>query len=268
MKELVLQRSNIATCKYYLFIIASFINANSFRYPDYKYTPKKKTAPKRVYIRKNKKEQFTSRAKENNKFMELIYDDSNALESVKQTKSVVNDKPKRVVKRSSRVITQKMIDTTAEESVYNEYEDPKEFDQDFYRPSCRYAVTTPEFGSQATSPFTECYSDSDFSSPQIGYSPYETTMSYTASPIEAISPYSVLDTPYINDFNAFPTMPYFEQIDYFHFDHSTNNNNKFNQEFSWSEYPDFCSTEQYQNTFNMISEAEQLQYINPALLHM
>ncbi|KAI9260442.1 hypothetical protein EDC94DRAFT_674237 [Helicostylum pulchrum] len=237
-------------------------------YPDYKYTPKKKTAPKRVYIRKNKKEQFTSREKENNKFMEMIYDDVNALESVKQTKLAANDKPKKVAKRTSRVTKKQVIDTiTAEESIYKKYE-AKEFDQDFYRPSCRYSVTTPEFGSQATSPFTECYSDSDFSSPQIGYSPYETTMSYTASPAEAISPYSVLDTPYINDFNAFPTMPYFDQIDYFHFEHSANNNHKVNQEFSWTEYPDFCSTQQYQNTINMYSESEQLQYINPALLHM
>ncbi|KAG2232686.1 hypothetical protein INT48_006865, partial [Thamnidium elegans] len=230
-------------------------------YPDYKYTPKKKTAPKRVYIRKNKKEQFTSRAKENNEFMELIYDDSNALESVEHTSPVVNDTPKKVLKRSCRVVKKKMIAADSKK-----YEYPEGFDQDFYRPSCQYAVTTPEFGSQVTSPFTESYSDSDLSSPKIGYSPYETTMSYTATPIEAISPYSVLDTPCINDFNAFPTMTYFDQIDYFHFEHSTNNS-KPNQEFSWTEYPDFCSTEQYQNTFNLISEAEQLQYINPTLLH-
>ncbi|CAO3702611.1 unnamed protein product [Rhizopus stolonifer] len=43
------------------------------RYPDYKYAPKKKVVRKRAYIRKNKHENFTSRSEENNKFMEMIY---------------------------------------------------------------------------------------------------------------------------------------------------------------------------------------------------
>lgn len=43
------------------------------RYPDYKYAPKKKMIRKRAYIRKNKHENFTSRSEENNKFMEMIY---------------------------------------------------------------------------------------------------------------------------------------------------------------------------------------------------
>lgn len=232
------------------------------RYPDYKYTPKKKTAPKRVYIRKNKKEQFTSREKENNKFMEMIYDDCSALESIEQGKSIKMT--------TKKVITKKV---TKKQQQQEKFED--KIYQD-YQPDCRYASsTTPDFSSQTTSPFNDSFSD--FSSPQAIYSPYETTMPY-ATMDTTISPFSVLDTPYINEYNAYATMPLIDQIDYFHFDHAPiASDNKYTtvmtqqqqpQEFGWTEYPDFCSTEQYQSTFNMLDVQQQLQFINPALLHM
>lgn len=69
-------------------------------------------------------------------------------------------------------------------------------------------------------------------------------------------------------------MPFNDQIDYFHFDHSVNNtnnnynNNKLIEEYNWTEYPDFCSTEQYQRSMSMMQVSDQIQYINPALLHM
>ncbi|KAI8997009.1 hypothetical protein BDB01DRAFT_862821 [Pilobolus umbonatus] len=53
-------------------------------YPDYKYMPKKKKNPKRVYVRKNKNG-FTSREEENNRVMSLLYRDSNQLQTLKPT---------------------------------------------------------------------------------------------------------------------------------------------------------------------------------------
>ncbi|CAO3700886.1 unnamed protein product [Rhizopus stolonifer] len=46
---------------------------HSRMYPDYKYAPKRKEAPKRAYIRKRQHEKFTSRSIERNLLMESIF---------------------------------------------------------------------------------------------------------------------------------------------------------------------------------------------------
>lgn len=244
-------------------------------YPDYKYTPKKKTTPKRVYIRKNKKEQFTSRAKENNKFMELIYDDCSALDFATDkfdntVKKRVTDSGK-VTKKTSKVNKKRAANTVVMQDIYEDYDDYKPLN---YPNACQYATsvsstqTVPDFfnSPQTTSPFTDCYSDADVPSPYVELSPFETTMSYAIYPFENLSPFSVLDTPCINEFNAYSPMPFNTQADYFHFDHSMNT--KCIEENIWTEFPDFCSTEQYQSSLSMMQAPDQIQYINPALLHV
>ncbi|KAI7888626.1 uncharacterized protein EV154DRAFT_483968 [Mucor mucedo] len=244
-------------------------------YPDYKYTPKKKTTPKRVYIRKNKKEQFTSRAKENNKFMELIYDDCNALEfateEIESTSSKRIFNSGKVTKKTSKVTKKRAANTVVMQDIYENFEDYKPLN---YHNDCQYATSVsshqsiPDFfnSPQTTSPSTDCYSDADVPTPCVELSPFEATMSYSINPFENFSSYNVLDTPCINEFNAYSPVPFDTQVDYFHFDHSISN--KFVEDFSYSEYPDFCSTEQYQSSFLMMQVPDQIQYIDPALLHM
>lgn len=243
-------------------------------YPDYKYTPKKKTTPKRVYIRKNKKEQFTSRAKENNKFMEMIYDDCNALEfATEEIGSTGNKKfsnSGKVTKKIDKVI-KKRANTVVMQDIYENFDEYKTLN---YRSDCQYATsvsshqTVPDFyhSPQTTSPFTDCYSDADVPTPCVEMSPFEANMSYAINPLNNVSSYNVLDTPCINEFNAYSSVSFDTQVDYFHFDHSVSN--KFIEEFSYPEYPDFCSTEQYQSAFLMMQVPDQIQYIDPALLHM
>lgn len=244
-------------------------------YPDYKYTPKKKTTPKRVYIRKNKKEQFTSRAKENNKFMELIYDDCSALDFA--TEGLDNADNKRIMnnskstKKTGKINKKRAANTVVMQDIYENFDD---FKPSNYRNACQYATsvssnqTVPDFfdSPQATSPFTDCYSDSDLPSPYIECLSFKTAISYAISPLEHLLPFSVLDTPCINESNAYSPTLFSNQVDYFHFDHSMDN--KYTEEYGWTEFPDFCSTEQYQSPLLMMQVPDQIQYINPALLHI
>lgn len=72
-------------------------------YPDYKYTPKKKDTPKRPYNRKSHSDKFTSLSDENNKFMEMIYEDADALKSAFKPKETASASKKRTRKVCKKV---------------------------------------------------------------------------------------------------------------------------------------------------------------------
>lgn len=273
------------------------------RYPNYKYTPKKKDTPKRVYVRKNKKEQFTSRASENNKIMEMIYEDPTALENID---GVVEAKPKsackanKATKKNTKVSKERAGNTVAMENVYEDCgsDDYSEVDfkNEIYRSPCQYASsvystqTVPDFyfdSPQATSPSTDCYSDSDMQSPYAEPSPlddfqlsYQIVPSSSSSSVStssaATADFSLLDTPFINDLNAYSPMPLEAQLDYFQFDASNinfdintpNNNNikYYPEEFCWNECPNYMFTQECQQSIVM-QMSQPVQFIDPSILH-
>ncbi|CAO0791376.1 unnamed protein product [Mucor circinelloides] len=254
-------------------------------YPDYKYAPKKKVTPKRVYIRRNKKQQFTSRAKENNMLMEMIYEDPTALKHL----SPVEIKNK----KSACVSTSNIASTTqrlfSPESEHSSCQVKIEGEDVYYRSCCPISppMSFASYSSSATTPFdsphvSPCsdYSEFEVSSPVSScgtagyYSPSSTTPS-SCTTDNYNSPFSVLDSPFINDSNAYATNMNYD-MDYFHFNHSDANNinNTFKptttQEFSWAEPCEaFTATEQH-SLNNLMQQVYDppVRYINPVLLQL
>lgn len=138
-------------------------NKQLCRYPDYKYTPKKKTTPKRVYNRRNKKEPFTSRTESNNKVMEMIYDDPSSLDQIPS----VAPKCEVVIKQES-----------PEPANYLSFEE----DEDLV--PIKY---------ECVSPSTEFYSENDIASPFTCSTP-----SFESVTSGMLSPYEFLDTPRVD----------------------------------------------------------------------
>ncbi|KAI8641992.1 hypothetical protein BD408DRAFT_443827 [Parasitella parasitica] len=241
-------------------------------YPDYKYAPKKKVTPKRIYIRRNKKQQFTSRAKENNMLMEMIYEDPSALKQLSandtnaasgSTDSTASPQPE-----WAPIAAKSESEDICYRSTYS-VSPPMSF------ASCSSPATTP-FDSPHVSPYSD-YSEFEASSPvscsAVCY-PSSTTTTVVAPSsyyAESISPFSVLDSPCINDSNAYGYNNYYQMgaVDYFHSEHSNvnyNNAPKPTQEFSWSEPCDAFVAEQH----NVMQETYEtpVKYINPALLQL
>lgn len=244
------------------------------RYPDYKYAPKKKVAPKRIYVRRNKKQQFTSRAKENNKLMEMIYEDPSALKDFTATEEATTTTTIMATVVSSE--SDKGYVPLSPQSEWNSTKVKTENEDVCYRSTCSFSpmsfasAITP-FDSPHVSRYSD-YSESEISSP---VSSYETAMysSATSCSSDPFSPFSVLDLPFINDSNAYAntTTNYdMEMVDYFHFDHSNvNNNTKSTQEFSWIEPCNDLVQEQEQ-LFDFMQQTYEppVKYINPALLQI
>ncbi|KAK4516379.1 uncharacterized protein ATC70_011350 [Mucor velutinosus] len=259
-------------------------------YPDYKYAPKKKMTPKRVYIRRNKKQQFTSRAKENNVLMEIIYEDPTALKhlspsDIKSKKTTSAPTPSRAYEPLCPVsdYSATQVNVEGEDVCYSSSwsaTPPMSF------ASYHSSVTTP-FDSPHVSPYSD-YSEFDISSPVSScetagyYSPSSTTTATTPFSCDNLNcdntPFSILDSPFISDSNAYATDMNYDMgmIDYFHFGHSNmgNINNVFKpattQEFSWTESCEALTTTEQYPLCNMTQQVYDppVEYINPALLQL
>jgi hypothetical protein len=240
------------------------------RYPDYKYAPKKKVTPKRIYIRRNKKQQFTSRAKANNMLMEKIYEDPSVLKDLTAIEEITTTTTAVFSSESDKSYL-----PLSPQSKWNLIKTKIEGEDACYRSACPFSpmssvssATTP-FDSPHVSPYSD-YSEFEISSPVSS----ETAMySATSCSTEPFSPFSVLDSPFINDSNAYAdtTTSYNMGItDYFHFDHSNlSNNTKFTQEFNWIESCEALVEEEDQ-LFDLIQQIYEhpVKYINPALLQI
>jgi hypothetical protein len=224
--------------------------------------------------------------------MEMIYEDPAALESINDTQSTFKrstsaTKANKVTKKNTKVSKKRAANTVVMQNVYEECSSDdfsEEDDFNMYRPTCHYAnsvtstQTVPDFyfdSPNATSPSTDCYSESDMQSPYAESSTnFVFQLSYptmTTASSESLSPYSVLDSPLLNDSNAYSPMSLEAQMDYFQFDPSTiitnTFDNKYTQEFGWNGCPDYYLTQQCQD-FIMMQMSQPVQYIDPSLLHM
>lgn len=161
------------------------------RYPGYKYAPRKKNTPRRVYIRRNKKEEFTSRYEENNKLMEMIYEDPNALNSIEP---VSNPKPK-PASANSKAKTQKKPKRT-NDKVMPVYQVPSDLNHlDNYLGS-QVQVNFPTTLSYL-SPYTETYSEYNAPSPFCSsVNSFDMNQQVLATP-------PPLDFSYMNNFTGY-----------------------------------------------------------------
>ncbi|KAI9483444.1 MAG: hypothetical protein EXX96DRAFT_142369 [Benjaminiella poitrasii] len=236
-------------------------------YPNYKYAPKKKIAPKRIYIRKNKKEQFTSRIEENNKIMELIYENPSALEGISpEAQSSVSKKSvgcggatKNTLKSTN--VNNPLIDNMQESD---------------------YFMTYSNYPNSITTQLSPGLSYTSSVSPQVGsFFDYEVSSPYTVSTqIDAAMtacsfPYNYPDTvPLVNNVSS-----YDNTIDYFNFNPSVNSNNdnmfKIEQNFGWTkpveplfDFSHQQQQQQFNDDFLMMQFDPTLNYIDPTLLHM
>ncbi|KAF1805789.1 hypothetical protein V8B55DRAFT_1573548 [Mucor lusitanicus] len=248
-------------------------------YPDYKYAPKKKVTPKRVYIRKNKKQQFTSRAKENNMLMEMIYEDPTALKHLSSS----NNKTKAFTFTAFEPLSP--VSDYSTMSVKTEGEDVYYSASLSASPPMSFASATTPFDSPHVSPYSD-YSEFEISSPVSScetagcYSPPSTITPFSCDALSYNnSPFSVLDTPFISDSNAYSTDMNYDMgmVDYFHFDHSNTNNNvnttfkpTTTQEFSWTEPCEALITAEQYRLYDMTQQVYEpsVKYINPALLQL
>ncbi|KAL9555837.1 hypothetical protein MBANPS3_002174 [Mucor bainieri] len=250
-------------------------------YPDYKYAPKKKVTPKRVYIRRNKKQQFTSRATENNKLMEMIYEDPSALKhfSPSNIKTFRTRKPSAKVRLSP--VSSAKVPLSPVSTSYSTAQ--VDVDSEYACDSSYCSVSPPlSFASYSSSSTTTPF-DSPYMSPYSDYSEFE--ISSPVSSCETVGCYSppppATTTPLIGDLNDYATdMNYdMEMMDYFHFDHSdrSNTNDTFmpytTQEFSRTEPCDalaaLTAAEQYR-LYRLMTQVSEppVKYINPALLQL
>lgn len=216
--------------------------------------------------------------------MEMIYEDPSALDAIAEVKNVRESSPSNcdTLKKACKV-NKSIVENTVvvAETVYEEVDDAH-FDGDeeeeysfSERPSCRYANSVSSYGtepnlkfdSQMASPLTDSYSEPDMSSPFTEQSSFNFGMSYTPPLIEAEfeSHYQVLDSPFINETNAFSFVPLEEQLHYFQLEQAVSvESEKYVSELSWSEFP-YMFTEAYQNSF--MQHHQSVKYINPAMLH-
>ncbi|KAL0142325.1 hypothetical protein V8B55DRAFT_1562839 [Mucor lusitanicus] len=229
-------------------------------YPDYKYAPKKKVTLKRVYIRRNKKQQFTSRAKENNKLMEMIYEDPTALKHLSSS----NNKTKAPTFTAYMPLSPVSDYSTI--SVQMEGEDV------CCGASCSASppMSFASYSSSATTPF-----DSPHASPYSNFSEFE--ISSPVSSCETAGCYSPpsTTTPFLCDALNYNNSP-FSVLDSLLSTTQTNNiDTTFKptttQEFSWTEPCESLTTttEQYQ-LYNVTQQVTEplVKYINPASLHL
>ncbi|GAN04951.1 conserved hypothetical protein [Mucor ambiguus] len=253
-------------------------------YPDYKYAPKKKVTPKRVYIRRNKKQQFTSRAKANNMLMEMIYEDPTVLKHLSPS-DIKN-------KETFHAPTSSTYESLSPVSNYSAAQVKSEGEDFYYSSSCSASppMSFASYSSSATTPF-----NSPHVSPYLDYGEFEIvspvssceTAGYYSPPsiapfsCDAVyynnSPFTVLDSPVISDSNAYATNMIYDMgtIDYFNFDHHNKNNTNSTfkptatQEFGWTEPEALIVPEQCQlyNLMQQVSEPP-VEYINPALLQL
>lgn len=215
--------------------------------------------------------------------MEMIYEDPSVLDSIVEVKNVRESSPfncdtlKKAYKVNKSIVENTVV---VAETVYEEVDDAH-FDGDeeeysfFERPSCRYANSVSSYGtvpnlkfdSQMTSSLTDSYSEADMSSPFTEQNSFNFGMSYTPPLIEAEfeSHYQVLDSPFINETNAFSCVPLEQQLHYFQLEQAVSvESEKYVPELNWSEFP-YMFTEAYQNSF--MQHHQYVKYINPAMLH-
>ena len=132
------------------------------------------------------------------------------------------------------------------ESVYDE----EEFMSN--QPTLQYAESSCYDQSQSASPSIASYNEYDMS----GTSYFSQNQYYNEN---MISPYNVLDSPVLNESNAYSSFPLAEQLDYFNINHNgVLDYTQKTQEVCWNAY---AFSQQYQCDTD-------LGFINPALLHL
>ncbi|KAI7908114.1 uncharacterized protein BX663DRAFT_539461 [Cokeromyces recurvatus] len=239
-------------------------------YPNYKYAPKKKTTPKRVYIRKSKKNQFTSRIEENNKLMEMIYKNPSALETITEEttlstfkKSSTNEATRKTSKYAHMKKTVKQ--TTSENDLIMNYSNPI---ANQLSPGLSYTSSvSPQVGS---------FFDYDISSPYTVSTQLDTTMN-----TYPISYNYTNNTPFMNSYNAYDNLIY-DSKDYFNFNSittNTNTNTTINNESMVKNTQNLGYIRPFEPLFDfpqqqlnddllMMQINASINYIDPTLLHM
>lgn len=222
--------------------------------------------------------------------MEMIYEDPTALKHL----SPVEIKNKKSTCASTSNIAGTTQRLSSPESEHFSCQVKIEGEDVYYRSYCPISppMSFASYSSSATTPFdsphvSPCsdYSEFEISSPVSScetagyYSPISTTTTPSSCTIDNYnSPFSVLDSPFINDSNAYATNMNYDMgmIDYFHFNHSDANNinNAFKptttQVFSWTEPCEaFIATEQC-SLHNLMQQVYDppVRYINPVLLQL
>lgn len=212
--------------------------------------------------------------------MEKIYEDPSVLNSIAEVKNVrdCSLSTSETLRKTCKIEKDIMENTVVvADTIYEEVDDVFSDDEEKYnvfgRPSCRYAAsvssqgTVPTLGSdsQMTSPLTDSYSEADMSSPFVEQQAFNFGMSYTPMETELESHYRVLDTPFINESNAFSCVPLDQQLDYFQIEQSLFfDSEKYTPELNCNDFP-FNFTDSYQNFF--MQHEQSVRYINPAMLH-
>lgn len=209
--------------------------------------------------------------------MEMIYKDPAVLETITEKKkkfecAVLKQKSVKIVSVSKKRVENTVVMV---ENVYEEIEEDV-CSEDEYRPgadhpSCAYAssvtsyqsVPDYQFSSQATSPYTDSYSESDMSSPYADQSPFEFIMDYF--PTTLSSPFTVLDSPITDESNAYTFRPLEEQLAYFQLSQS---NMVKAEENCWNnnELPHASFAQLYQDSFMQMEQP--IKYIDPAMLQL
>ncbi|KAI8380675.1 hypothetical protein BD560DRAFT_444385 [Blakeslea trispora] len=236
-------------------------------YPDYKYMPKKKTTPKRVYIRKNKKNDFMSRVSHDSELMNL------ALPHCQPPQGPVEE----MINRDAHVSEIKYMNKPhpqLSECLYRQ----NVFDCS--SPESSYDKHTP-----LLSPYSESLADQEFFSPMTSYHSIESsTTAYVNSADQQDPAYSILNKPYINSTNAYNPhynphynhdyLPYFDH-DASSFSYSDSSKSQpsypcVNQEnlFGSNLLPSYY-TDSLNDSYSMFdSNSCDLGFIDPSLLSM
>lgn len=159
-----------------------------------------------------------------------------------------------------------------------------------YRPSCQfedyYHLTFYQVPSQMSpmstfsetpqvSPYIDCYSEYDMASPDIETTTSETRYFQPAAEARSVSPFSLLDVPYINDFNAYGYQETGLADNSYLMDSITKNNDNTKPTLDFGSMTDdvsFLFDQPQQQQFNdndfLMQFNQSIQYINPALLHI